>query len=66
MPLGLFSSFTEWGLLFVAVCRLLVTVASLVEQGSQVLRLQYLQHTSSVVAAPSLYRVGLSSCGTRA
>ena len=35
-----FSSWGEWGLLFVAVCRLLIAVASLVEHGLYVRRLQ--------------------------
>ena len=58
--LGLFSNFTEWRLLFSLQWLLLWST------GSQVLRLQSLQHTSSVVAAPSLSSMGLNSCGTRA
>ena len=50
-----FSSCSKWGLLLVAVHRLLITVASLVvEHRLQVHRLQQLWHTGSVVVACGL------------
>ena len=49
---GLFSGCGEWGLLFVAVCGLLIAVASLVEHGLQGRGLQ------------QLWRMGFSSCGS--
>ena len=52
---GFFSSCGEWGLLFVAVCGLLIAVASLC-CGARALGAR-----ASVVAAH-----GLSSCGSRA
>ena len=70
-----FSSCGERGLLFVAVCRLLIAMASLVaEQGLQVNGLQQLQHMGSVVVArgtqstqaSAVALLGLSSCGARA
>ena len=55
-----FSSCGEWGLLFVAVHRLLIAVSSLAaEHGLQAHGLQQLQCVGSVVAVR-----GLSSCGT--
>ena len=57
-----FSSCGKWGLLFVAVCRLPIAVASLVaEHGLQARGLQQLWHAGSVVVV-----CGLSSCGLRA
>ena len=70
-----FSSCGEWGLLFIAVCGLLIVVASLVaEHGLQVRGLQQLQHLGSVAAAlgPQSMRASavvahrLSSCGAQA
>ena len=70
-----FSSCGKWGRLFIAVCRLLIVVASLVaEHGLQVHGLQQLQHTGSVVVArgPQSARAsvvvarGLSSCNAQA
>ena len=50
-----FSSCGKWGMLFVAVCRLLNAVASLVaEHGLSARRLQYLWCTGSVVVARRL------------
>ena len=47
-----FSSCREWGLFFVAVCRLLIAVASLVaEHRLKVPGPQQLQHTGSVAVA---------------
>ena len=47
-----FSSYGEWGLVFVVVCGLLLAEASLaVEHGLQAHRLQQLQHTGSVLVA---------------
>ena len=57
-----FSSCSEWGLLFIAVCGLLIVVAFFVEEhGLQARRLQQLWHVGSAVVAH-----GLSSCGLRA
>ena len=54
-----FSGCGEWGLLFVAVCGLLIVVASLVvEHGLQARRLQQLQHVGSVVVAHGLQSAG--------
>ena len=54
-----FSSCGERGLLFVAVCGLLITVASLVvEHGPQARRLQQLWHVGSVVVARGLQSTG--------
>ena len=54
-----FSSCGEWGLLFVAVRRLLIAVASLVvEHGLQARRLQQLWHVGSVVVARGLQSTG--------
>ena len=54
-----FSSCGEWGLLFVAVRRHLITVASLVvEHGLQARRLQQLWRTGSVVVAHRLQSTG--------
>ena len=48
-----FSSCDEWGLLFDAMCRLLIVVASLVtEHREHEHGLQQLQHSDSVVVAP--------------
>ena len=48
-----FSSCSEQGLSLVAVCELLIAMASLVETtGSREHRLQWLRHRGSVVAAP--------------
>ena len=57
-----FSSCGEWGLLFVAVCGLLIAVASPVAEHSlQAHGLQQLWHVGSVLVA-----CRLSSCGARA
>ena len=57
-----FFSCGKWGLLFIAVRRLLIALASLVvEHGLQAHRLQQLWHVGSVVVT-----YGLSSCGVRA
>ena len=57
-----FSSCSKQGLLFIAVCWLLIAVASVVaEHRLQERGLQQLQHAGSVVVA-----CGLSSCGSRA
>ena len=69
-----FSSCGEWGLLIIAMHRLLTAVASLVvEHGLQARRLQQLWHTCSVAVAHGLQSTGsvvvahgLSSCGQRA
>ena len=54
-----FSSCSEWGLLFIAVRRLLIAVASLVaEHGLQAHRLQQLWHMGSVVVAYGLQSAG--------
>ena len=54
-----FSSCGEWGLLFVAVCRLLIVMASLVvKHGLQARRLQQLWHMGSVVVAHGLQSTG--------
>ena len=64
---GLFFSCEEQGLLFAAVHRLLIVVASLVaEHRLQAYRLQYLQPTGSVVVAHSPGACRLSSCGVQA
>ena len=54
--LRLFSSCMERGLLFVAVHRLLVAVASPVQHTGS--RLPQLQHTGSVVVALGLWHAG--------
>ena len=57
-----FYSYGKWGLLFVAVCGLLIVVASLVvEHGLEACGLQELWHVGSVIVA---FR--LSSCGSQA
>ena len=56
---GLFSVCGEQGLLFVVVCRLVITVASLVDRGVQVPRLQYLQLKGSRRQAQQLWHTGL-------
>ena len=54
-----FSSCGEWGLLFVAVCGLLIVVASLVvEHGLQVFRLQQLWHAGFRMQAQQLRQIG--------
>ena len=54
-----FSLYVESrGYSLVAVCGLLVVVASLVERGIQVHGLRSLQHRGSVVSAPRLQRTG--------
>ena len=58
---GTFSSCGAQELLLVAVCGLLIAVASLVENGPQELRVQYLQLEGSGVVAR---RLGCSgACG---
>ena len=62
-----FSSCSEWGLLFVAVCRILIAVASLVpEHGLQACGLQELWHTGLSSCVSRALERRLSSCGTRA
>ena len=70
---GAFSSCGEWGLFFLAVCGLLIAVASLAaEHGLQARGLQQLQHAGSVVAALGLQSLwasvvvahGLSRCSS--
>ena len=66
-----FSSCSELVLLFVAVCRLLTAVASLVEHRLEVRVPLVLQSSVAAVrglssCAQGLWSMGLSSCGSRA
>ena len=49
-----FSSCGKWGLLIIAIHRLLIAVASLVEHGLQACRAQQLWHVGSAVVAHGL------------